>query len=247
MSTAQLLVQTVDLRKALRAVSAFVGKDTDGSEPWGRIRVLADEQVTYLSATTGTEAAVALVSTVALAVDDEATSEPLEFDITKADATKILTCFPGRDGKDGEPGDELRLDVDVDYLRVTDASGLFEGQTLQLGRCPDLEHPAQILRVIRSLACEEPTPPGDGVLAVAGPAFALLVAASKVYDRNVILELHQRGPKVVTLARIGESFLASISEAYIDEDAAATYDAYRGSWHERLLNLPAAMGLEVVR
>lgn len=233
--THQLLVETVDLRKALRAVTPFVDKDADLTNGRARIRVTADQVITYVQATNGVVGALAIVSTIALAEDGEATDGPLSFDISPADASKILTCFPGRDGKDGEPGDELRLEVDPEHLTITDASGLFEGQSLVLGRVPDVEHPAEIIKTFTQLVHEYPQAPHDGVLTTFGPSLAVLIGASKVYDKNILLEMHQRGTRVVTLARIGESFLAVVTEAYVDEDQQASYKEYRDAWTERLI------------
>ena len=236
--TYQLLVETVDLRKALRAVAAFVDKDADKdadiTNGRARIRITADPVITYVQATNGVVGALAIVSTIALAEDSESMDDPIAFDISPSDAAKILTCFPGRDGKDGEPGDELRLEVDAEHLTIIDASGLFEGQSLVLGRVPDVEHPADILRTFVQLSDEPPQGPGDGVLLTYGPSLALLIGASKVYDRNILLELHQRGDRVVTLARIGESFLAVVTEPYLEEEARGTYEDYRQAWASRL-------------
>jgi hypothetical protein len=232
--TAQLLVETVDLRRALKAVAPFVDRDADLTNGRARIRVTADQVITYVQATNGAVGALAIVSTLTLTVDGEVTDDPLAFDLSPADAAKILTCFPGRDGKDGEPGDEIRLDVDAEHLTITDASGLFEGQSLVLGRVPDVEHPAEIIKTFTQLVHEHPQAPHNGVLATFGPSLALLIGASKVYDKNILLEMHQRGERVVTLARIGESFLAVVTEAYVDQDQQASYKEYRDAWTERL-------------
>lgn len=235
--TDQLLVETVDLRRALRAVSAFVIKDADVDTAWSRIRLTAGPVVTYVQATNGSCAALAVVSTLTVGRDGE-DSHGFAFDLTKADVSKILTCFPGRNGKDGEPGDELRVDVDDEHVTVTDASGLFEGQSLVLGRAPEIDHPAAVLRSVRRFVCAEPLPPSSGTINALGPNLALLIAASKVYDAVVVLEQHHDEVRSRTpiLARIGEDFLALVTEAYVDEDAAAQYMAYRDSWASRLAN-----------
>lgn len=242
MTRVSLLVETADLRRALRATSPFLDKDAEPGTPLAHIRVTADPVVTYVAATNGTAGALALVSTSTLILD----GEPVEpgqdrtatFDLTGKDAAKILTCFPGRDGKDGEPGDELRLDVDDEHLTVVDASGLFEGQSLILGRAPDVEHPANTLRTFRWLTTSSATAPGHATVTAYGPSLALLIAASKVYDRNVVLELHTHGDRVTTLARIGESFLAAVTEAYVDDEKAIAYKEYRDAWATRLTAHP---------
>lgn len=238
MSTISLLVETADLRRALRAVGPFVEKDAEPGSPLSTIRVTSDPVVTYVAATNGAAGALALVSTSALVIDGEAIDPGAGrwsvFDLSAGDAAKILTCFPGRDGKDGEPGDELRLEVDDEHLTVVDASGLFEGQSLILGRAPAAEHPANTLRTFSWLTSSEPTPPGDATVIAYGPSLALVIGASKVYDRNIVLELHTHGDRVTTLARIGESFLAAITEAYVDDEKSVAYREYRDAWRDRL-------------
>ncbi len=238
MSTTTLLVETSDLRRALKAVAPFVekGSDVDTSYPHGRMYAVAGGTVTYLAATNGVAAALALVSTLALTIDGEVVTSPARFALGPADIVKILACFPGRDGKDGEPGDELRLDLDGEHLVVTDASGLFEGQSLVLGRLPDLEHAPDLLALFRHPAIADPVSAQPAGLATPGPSLALLVAASKVYGPTIRLEFHPRaaGDKVHTLARIGDSFLALISEAYTTEEEQADDRQVRAAWVERL-------------
>ena len=235
-----LLVETTDLRRALRACAAFLLKNDDPTSPWSRVRVLASRAVTYVTARNGSSGACALVSTIALARAGESLNEVFAFDLSAADVSKILTCVPGRDGKDGEPGDELELTVDAEHLTVVDASGLFEGQSLVLGRMPDLERPSAIIRSFIHLgAFASPAPTRNGALFTEGTALALLVAASKVYGKLAILETHPRGSdgKATILARIGESFIAILTPPYVDDETGDALDGWRDSWTERLSNL----------
>lgn len=239
-----LLVETADLRRALRAVGPFVDKDAAPDSPFSRIRLVATPTVTYVHATSGVVAGCALVGTASLSHDGEALvgSQTAAFDLTKHDAAKILTCFPGRDGKDGEPGDELRLDIDDEHLVVVDASGLFEGQSLVLGRAPELEHPSNILRTFQHLATDPPAGPDNSLVTLLGPSVAIVLGASKVYDTQVVLEFHTRGDRIVTLARIGESFLGVLTEAHVDEDREAAQQSYRRDWAHRLEALDLRKG-----
>lgn len=233
--TAQLLVETADLRRALRSAGLFVakGSDVDVTSALARVHVLATPSVTYVSATTGSAAGLALVSTLTLAVDGEPSTAQLAFDLSPTDVAMILTCFPGRDGKDGEPGDELQFDVHDEHLVVTDASGLFAGQSLTVGRLPNVEHPVDLLATFRWLLESEPSRRA-GVVQVPPASLALVVSASKVQGAPVFLEPHERSGHTTCLVRLGESFLAALTEAFVDEEQLARAESFRGSWKTRL-------------
>ena len=229
-----LLVETADLRHALTAVAPFTQPKID---TLARVSVRAGEHFTTVSATNGHAAALAVVSTLHLGIDVLSDDTVAVFDLSSDDARKILQVFKGKAGKDDEPGEELRIEVDSESVTLTDASGMFEGQQLVLPRTPMIEHAPNVHNYLGQYIHRRPRSPEGAEVPLFGPNVALFVGACKVYDTQMTLELHgssDRLAKGVTLVRIGSSFIGALTITPWDEETAETEGRRRKTWTHRI-------------
>lgn len=226
-----LLVETADLRDALSAVAPFVEEKIDDLS---RIRVHATTGITTVSATNGSAAALAAVSTWSLDNGAGSDDNAAVFDLSATDAKKILQVFKGKPGNDDEPGEEVRIDVDAEHTTITDASGFFEGQQLVLPRLPELEHAANVHRFLGQYLHERPGSPEIPVLPLYGPNLALFVRACKVYGTEAVIELHHREERDLVLVRCGDSFIGGLTVSRWDEEKAETNKVWRDAWNRRI-------------
>jgi len=224
-----LLVETADLRSALTATHPFTEKDLPS---FSCVTITPGPHVTEVTASNGSAAALAIVSTLTLDADD---GEVAPFDLSVPDVKKILQVFQGKPGKDGEPGAELRLDVDPDHVTLTDASGFFEGPQLVLPRQPDREHRPNVTRSLGHFVHQPPSGPPGGESLLFGPNLARMVGACKVYGVDLVLEFHPtREDRHTVIIRCGESFLGIVSPRWIDDDEKARLAEHRKAWNRRI-------------
>jgi hypothetical protein len=231
----RLLVATADVSKALRAAHPFT---VDKVDSLSRVRFTCTPVNTFVAATNGHAAALALVSTIALDVPDG--PGPVEFDLTGLQARTIAGLFKRGKDDDEEMGAELRFDVDQEHVTVTDASGMIEGQQLVIPRVPMSESTPRIVTVFAARAGLGHKPHRDRPPRLHGANLALMVGAAKVYGAELVVE-HRAADRPDAngslLVRVGESFLGTVTETWINEDEAAERARWAAAWQDRLTHL----------
>lgn len=233
----QLLVPTGDLLQALKAVTPFGLADIDSLD---RVRLTAEDHVTYVQAADGYSAALALVSTSALSrpVGHEGS---VEFDLTLDQARLIPAVFKLPKDKDEAMQAELRFDVTSEHVTVVDAGGMIDGQELILPRAPTTAAAPRVLRLLATRIHSAPAPHRDHPPVLPAGHLSLLVAAARVYKSDVTLE-HiaptKKGVRGTVLARVGESFLAQVVDVVLADAVAAERGEWAQRWRTRLKDVP---------
>lgn len=223
-------IGTDDLRAALRSVIVHAGPAK--LERFHRVRLDVGDQNLTVSATDGHAAALAIVSIL-----EHLDPELAAFDLTPGDVRKLLAIFDtGTKGDTVEGERTLRVEVTDERVILTDSSGLFEGDSLELQRAPfDSSFPdiGGTYAQVRAGGVR-----GSADLRLNGLTLADFSAASKQYGAPLILE--PTGHVSPLLLSCGESFLGMLTPIRQDEEAAAETLAWRRAWDQRLPTPPPA-------
>lgn len=244
MTTPAFVAAARDLAQALRAVAPFTNPKADYL---GLVRLTTASGNVYVTASDGTSAALALVS----AWDDGTGIDGTVIDLSAADAKTIAGVMPGQAPNpqdEGQPQDEVTVELDDGKVVVTDTSGLFAGRSVTVALQPRPEHSPNVLRVIaHRLEGARPTQDDLGPR-FNPPALAKVCAAAKVYGAPVRLAHHAAVDPDRTgqvLARVGDSFLALLSDSSTgrwQEDVLEEEREHARAWSRRLAGLPAVAG-----
>ncbi|WPH57936.1 DNA polymerase III sliding clamp beta [Gordonia phage RayTheFireFly] len=227
-------VGTKDFRRALQAALPHLGRD-DELPALCRARCYVDADNVTVAGTDRYTAALSLAS-----VWDIDTPDPVDgvVDLSLSDIAKILAVFrAGKDKDDDDaPAYQLRLELRAGrdnqaLLRVTDCSGLIDGEHLELPATPvDDNFPDLPKMFARYLS--EPA----GVLdtfAVSGTLIGRMQTAAKVYNQVLIMSTGQRATSPI-LVRCGESFLALVMPWRQPEEDEQRTAAWQSAWQRRL-------------
>lgn len=215
-----ITVELADFRAALASVVVHADPDPEITSRH-RIRLdIGGENVT-VTATQGYTAALAIVS-----VQENHDGELSGFDLLPGDVKKILGLF--KLVKDGL-GQAVRVDVTDQHVKVTDVSGLFDGEALTLLRVAvDDAFPEVAALVAASMRKERGS---TDRLWTTGALVKHFTAAASAYGEALVIEpTHGRA----LLVSCGESFLGLLMPRRVDEDDTARLDGWRRAWRERL-------------
>jgi hypothetical protein len=217
-----VMVETADLRQALKAVAPHLDPDKDFPQ-LHRVRLAVGPVNLTVSATNRFTCGHALVSIVENSAGDLA-----QIDLSPTDVREILALFPS--SKAGELGDTIQLAVDKDHLTVTDVSGLFPGKSLRLPRVPLEESFPDVAELLSKILAREPV--GASRLITAGAFMGLFTKASAAYGAPLVLE--PAGGKGALLISCGESFIGMLMQIRIDDDTTAQINGWHSDWMTRL-------------
>lgn len=243
--SARLTVATPDLRDAFAAVLPHVHQtSTDDHELQHRMRLSFARDHLYVLASNGYSAALAIVSiendsrVERFAADDGT----FVVDITPRQAKLVLQQFKA---KPTDPdGVEQLLDIDVDTkrIRITDAAGLFAGESAEYPYAePSTQFPDLVGVISRALhgAAGEAQP--GKALVTDGKTLALFKAAAVTYGQPLQIEPTGTSESRGFVVSCGESFLGLVSSRHQDDDSLKRRDAWRRGWLERLPKSGAAL------
>lgn len=237
--TAEVTVETRDLRNALRAVVPHAEPNKTGDlDSEHRVRLVLDSFHVHVLASNGSTAAMAIASIVEdsrsqkFAHDDG----PLIVDITPRQGRLILAQFKA---KKTDPGGvnqltQLRVLGEGEGLEVADKSGLFAGESVRFpGVGVSDKFPDVVAIVTRALANAFGVP-SPKPLTSDGATLALFKAASVVYEQPLTVEATGTPESRGFLVSCGESFLGVISSRHQDDDSLKRRDGWRHGWLRRL-------------
>lgn len=224
---------TKDLRRGLQAVLPHVGRDEE-LPMLCRARLYFDGDNVMVAGTDRYTAALGLVS-----VWDFATPDPVvgPIDLSLSDIKKILAVFrAGKDKDDDDaPAYQLRIETragrdDAVLLRVTDCSGLIDGEHLELQAQPVAENFPNLPDLFARYLSE---PAGLlDTFVVSGTLVGRLETAAKVYEKSLVMSCGQRETSPI-LARCGDSFLGLVMPFRMpDEDT--SHERELNAWRRRL-------------
>jgi hypothetical protein len=238
-TTAEVQVDTKDLRNALRAITPHAEPNKTGDlDEEHRVRLVLDEYQVNVYASNGSTAAYAVVPIlkdsrkIAFAADDG----PIIVDLTPRHCRLVLAQFKAK-AVDPEGVDQvaaLRVLAEGEGLEVADVSGLFAGESIRFpgvgvsDRFPDVRG---ILTRALAAASGEPSPKP---LTADGDTLALFRAASKVYGQPLTIEPTGTPESRGFVVLCGPWFLGSISSRHQDDDSLRKRDAARVGWLQRL-------------
>lgn len=222
-----VIVETTDLRRALRAVTPHAHPAKELSQ-LHRIRLTLDGQNVTVTATNQVSVAAGLVS-----VWEHGDGELGYVDLSPSDVKQILAVFPAANKtKDTEagPDETLRIEVIEENTTVTDISGLFPGKSLQLPRYPDDSNFPDLRSVLAkrlTMSAKRPTER----LFTSGPYVDLFAKAAAVYAKPLVFDVpDDKGTLLVTC---GESFLGMLIPGRPDEEAKAEVKGWHSDWLNR--------------
>lgn len=227
-------VGTKDFRRALQAALPHVGRD-DELPALCRARCYVDANNVTVAGTDRYTAVLSLAS-----VWDIDTPDPVDgvVDLSLSDIAKILAVFrAGKDKDDDDaPAYQLRLELragrdNQPLLRVTDCSGLIDGEHLELPATPVDENFPDLPKMFARYLSEP-----AGVLdtfAVSGTLIGRMQTAAKVYNQVLVMSTGQRATSPIVV-RCGESFLALVMPWRQDEDVEQRHAAWHAAWQRRL-------------
>jgi hypothetical protein len=238
-TTAEVQVDTKDLRNALRAITPHAEPNKTGDlDEEHRVRLVLDEYQVNVYASNGSTAAYAVVPIlkdsrkIAFAADDG----PIIVDLTPRHCRLILAQFKAK-AVDPEGVDQvaaLRVLAEGEGLEVADVSGLFAGESIRFpgvgvsDRFPDVRG---ILTRALAAASGEPSPKP---LTADGDTLALFRSASKVYGQPLTIEPTGTPESRGFVVLCGPWFLGTISSRHQDDDSLRKRDAARVGWLQRL-------------
>lgn len=227
-------VGTKDFRRALQAALPHLGRD-DELPALSRARCYVDANNVTVAGTDRYTAVLSLAS-----VWDIDTPDPVDgvVDLSLSDIAKILAVFrAGKDKDDDDaPAYQLRLELragrdNQPLLRVTDCSGLIDGEHLELPATPVDENFPDLPKMFARYLSEP-----AGVLdtfAVSGTLIGRMQTAAKVYNQVLVMSTGQRATSPIVV-RCGESFLALVMPWRQDEDVEQRHAAWHAAWQRRL-------------
>jgi hypothetical protein len=237
--TAEVQVDTKDLRNALRAVTPHAEPNKTGDlDDEHRVRLVIDDYHVNVLASNGSTAVMALVSIEedtrrkALDVDDG----PLIVDLTPRQCRLILQQFKAK-ATDPEGVDQiaaLRVLKNGEGLEVADVSGLFAGESVRFPGVGVSEKFPDVIGVITRALAAASAAPSPKPLTTGGDILALFAAASKAYDQPLTVEATGTPESRGFLVSCGESFLGVISSRHQDDDSLRKRDGWRHGWIRRL-------------
>lgn len=213
-------VATRDFRRALQAVVPHTGPDK--VPLLYRIRVSVDRDIVWFAATDRFTMGIAIASVIEHHGPASIGPTLGVFDMLPSDAGKILALFNPAGKEDEEaPSFLLRLDLThASHLRVTDSSGLLDGESLWLNRIPmDEEFPDLPQRL--SDWSESAVDLIDDGFGVTGQYVSRFTKAASLYNAPLLLTAHT-GTKAL-IVRCGEEFLGALMPISQDETTAAKY------------------------
>lgn len=237
--TTTLIVGTADLRAALTAVRPHACTDSDMPE-LVRIRLTVGPQTVAVTATDRYTAALAIASTW------DHDGEPGErVELLPDDVSKILSIFKCGKESGGDEGPQylLRLDIDGEYVTITDCSGMIDGRRYRMPRLvtddsldtvPALVDRAHRGKIVRLDDASE--------LVVSGDNLARFRVAGNTYNQSLTIETRSggHGTTPTILIRCGESFLGlMMPRRLLDEDLVRARDWAEG-WTARLPEIVGA-------
>lgn len=237
--TTTLVVGTTDLRQALTAVRPHACTDSDMPE-LVRIRLTIGPQTVAVTATDRYTAGLAIASTW------DHDGEPGErVDLLPDDVSKILSIFKCGKESGGDEGPQylLRLDIDSEYVTITDCSGMIDGRRYRMPRLvtddaldtvPVLVDRAHHGKLILLDDASE--------LVVSGDNVARFRVASHAYLESLTIETRSagRGSGPMILIRCGESFLGlMMPRRLLDEDLVRARE-WAAGWTARLPGIVGA-------
>lgn len=237
--TAEVMVDTRDLRNALRAVVPHAEQNKTGDNGVEhRVRLVLDAQHVNVLASNGSTAAMAIVSIEEdtrrerFAVDDG----PLIVDLTPRQARLLLHQFKAK-ATDPEGVDQilqLRVLADGEGLEVADWSGLFAGESIRFPGVGVSDGFPDVVGIITKALAGASGSPSPKPLTADGGTVALFKPASVVYDQPLTVEPTGTPESRGFLVSCGESFLGVISSRHQDDDSLKRRDGWRHGWLRRL-------------
>lgn len=242
-------VGTNDLRRALKAVTPNACRD-DELPMICRIRCYVDSENVTVAATDRFTAALGLVS-----VWDHDVAADGYIDLSLPDVGKILAVFTAGKDQGGAPQWQLRIELlqkrtvtdddrpDTSSLtvRITDVSGMIDGEVLDLPALTPHDNFPNLLQLFANHLAK-----ATGVLdmfGVSGELLARMKTAAKVYGDEPLVLSTPSAERSPILARCGDSFLGLVMPVTIDEDHAVAVKNQEEAWQRRL---PAASKTLVV-
>ncbi|ANA85448.1 FtsK-like DNA translocase [Gordonia phage Bowser] len=227
-------VGTKDFRRALQSALPHLGRDEE-LPTLCRARCYVDENNVMVAGTDRYTAALSLAS-----VWDIDTPDPVDgvVDLSLSDIAKILAVFhAGKDKEDDDaPAYQLRIELregrnDQTVLRVTDCSGLIDGEHLSLPATPVDENFPDLPKMFARYLSEP-----AGVLdtfAVSGTLIGRMQVATKVYKDLLVMSTGQRATSPIVV-RCGESFLALVMPWRQPDDVEQRHATWQSAWERRL-------------
>lgn len=237
--TAEVQVDTRDLRNALRAVVPHAEPNRTGDlEDEHRVRLVLDKQHVNVLASNGSTAAMAIASIEEdtrrerFAVDDG----PLIVDVTPRQIRLILQQFKAKknDPEGVEQIAALRVLGGGEGLEVADVSGLFAGESIRFPAVGISEKFPDVVGIITKALANASASPSPKPLTADGATVALFKAASTVYEQPLSIEPVGSPDSRGFLVSCGESFLGVISSRHQDDDSLQRRDGWRQGWIRRL-------------
>lgn len=236
--TTTLVVGTADLRQALTAVRPHASTDGDVPE-LTRIRLTIGRENLTVTATDRFTAALAIASTW------DHDGEPGDIvEVLADDAAKILAIFKGgKEAGDDSPQYLLRLEVDAEYVTVTDCSGMIDGRRFRMPRLAT-EDSLDVVPVLVDRAHGGRTVLLDDIknMTVNGDHLGRFKVAATTYKEALSLETRAGIGKgsVCVLIRCGESFLGlMLPRRLLDEDVQRARE-WADGWTARLPEIVGA-------
>lgn len=235
-------VGTNDFRRALKAVAPSVSRD-EKLPVLCRMRCYVDRENVTVAATDRFTAALGLVS-----VWDHDLAVEGSIDLGLPDVGKILAVFAaGRDDGDA-PQWRLRIEVlekrsvtdsetpsEVSSLtvRITDASGMIDGEVLDLPALTPHENFPDLPQLFANNLAK-PTGLLD-MFGVRGELLARMKTAANVYGKDEPLVLSTPGSeRAPILVRCGDSFVGMVMPVHMSEDIAIGVKSTQEAWMRRL-------------
>ncbi|QPX61752.1 hypothetical protein SEA_BUNKER_49 [Gordonia phage Bunker] len=227
-------VGTKDFRRALQSALPHVGRDEE-LPALCRARCYVDSNNVTVAGTDRYTAVLSLAS-----VWDIDTPDPVDgvVDLSLSDIAKILAVFrAGKDKDDDDaPAYQLRLELragrdNQPLLRVTDCSGLIDGEHLELPATPVDENFPDLPKMFARYLSEP-----AGVLdtfAVSGTLVGRMQVAAKVYNDVLVMSTGQRATSPIVV-RCGESFLSLVMPWRQPEEVEQRHAAWQSAWERRL-------------
>lgn len=236
-------VGTNDFRRALLAVSPSVSRD-EKLPMICRLRCYIDRENVTVAATDRFTAALGLVSVW----DRGFFSSDGAIDLGMPDVAKILAVFSG--GKDDGDAPQWRLRIELLEkrsvtdtetpsevssltVRITDASGMIDGEVLDLPALTPHENFPDLPQLFANNLAK-PTGLLD-LFGVRGELLSRLKTAANVYGKHEPLVLSTPGSeRAPIIVRCGESFLGMVMPVYMSEDMQMGVKSVQEAWMRRL-------------
>ncbi|WLP91339.1 hypothetical protein [Gordonia sp. NB41Y] len=245
-----ITVDTKDLRRALTAVVPHASTDADWPE-LSRVRCHIDRENLTAAATDRYTAALGLCSVWEC---DELSgpgsmgaADVGSIDFGLEQVKKILAVFKvGRSGDDDSPQWKVRVQLIATssaesatlMVRLTDMSGLFPGEQLELPALPAHDGAPDIPQMFARWT-HRPAAVLD-VFGVTGKLISRFKVAAAAYDEPLLMTSVGAPGHELMLVRCSDSFLGAVVPRRFDEDVDAKHKEWLDDWVRRL---PVPTGL----